>query len=205
MPVIKTTQAPNGASVAFHKIQNLSFNPSTSVVDVNVASWTDEASYLAGHNLVWMWPVDATPALLSDLDGGLATIAPFDSGSVIADNLEGLDAVKVRAWAVIKDKRDNALNSTFIWNDMVFDADGDSQQRIQGAVQLATIAAAAGQEFSIAWTLHDNTTSTLSGADMVNVGLALGQFVQANFAHGVTLRAAINGATTVEEVQAVSW
>jgi len=119
-------------------------------------------------------------------------------------DLRTLEQVKADQWETVKAARDAALNGTFNWNGMVFDADEVSQQRIQGAVQLATLAAS-DPTFTIGWTLHDNTTSTLSGTDLINVGKALGTFVQTIFAKGVSLRAQINAATTAADVKAISW
>lgn len=205
MPVLKSTQAPNGATVSFHKVHHVSYNPANATVSMDIASWTTEASYLAEDNLVWMWNVDASPAILADLNAGLAAVAPFDGGTVVADNIGGLDAVKARAWAAIKDARDSAMFGGFTHDGMSFQSDDVSQRNIQGAVQLATLAAASNQPFSIGWTLTDNTTVSLTGDQMIAVGLALGAFVQAQFSKGVALRAQIEAATTPEEVQAIVW
>ena len=45
----------------------------------------------------------------------------------------------------------------FLGAGSAFDSDRESQARIMGAVQMATLAAAAQQLFTIAWTLADNT------------------------------------------------
>jgi hypothetical protein len=70
---------------------------------------------------------------------------------------------------------------------------------------MAMLAQAGGQPFSIDWTLADNTVRTLSGADMIAVGQALGQHVAACHIKARALREQINAATTVAEVEAVVW
>jgi hypothetical protein len=50
-----------------------------------------------------------------------------------------------------------------------------------------------GPAFSIDWTLADNTVRTLSQADMVNVGLAMGQHIQTQFSKARSLRSQIGG------------
>lgn len=108
-------------------------------------------------------------------------------------------------WLEIKSVRDSLEFGTFIWDSSEFDSTSDAQSRIQGAAQLATLSISAGQPFSIDWTLADNTVRTLSGEDMINVGLALGQHVSSIHAIARVLRASIDSATTKEEVEAVIW
>jgi hypothetical protein len=59
--------------------------------------------------------------------------------------------------------------------------------------------------FVINWILADNTTRTLNQADMIAVGVALGQHVQTQFTKAQALRVAIEAATTPEDVAAVVW
>lgn len=101
--------------------------------------------------------------------------------------------------------RDSKEYGGFSWDGSLFDSDPQSQLRIQGGVQLANMSAMSGQPFSIDWTLADNTVRTLSGADMIAVGMALAAHVQTVHATGRALRAQIEAATTAAEVEAVVW
>lgn len=114
-----------------------------------------------------------------------------------------LEDLKVQQWLTIKAARDEAEFGGFAWDGSVFDSDPQSQSRIQGGVQLATMAAE--QPFSIDWTLADNTVRTLSAPDMIAVGVALGAHVQGVHATARALRAQIEAATTAAEVEAISW
>lgn len=112
---------------------------------------------------------------------------------------------RAQAWSRIKSARESVEFGPFAWGGQTFDGDSESQRRIQGAAQLATLAQATGQPFSIDWTLADNTQATLTAAEMIGVGVALGQHV--NGAHGIarTLRTQIDAATTPEELEAIQW
>jgi len=112
---------------------------------------------------------------------------------------------RAQAWARIKAARESMEFGPFVWDGQTFDGDSESQRRIQGAAQLATLAQATGQPFSIDWTLADNTQATLTATEMIGVGVALGQHV--NGAHGIarTLRTQIDAATTPEELEAIQW
>lgn len=205
MPISKTIVTPTGVPVTFHKAMMAAVDFVKGTVSLDVASWCDESTHNAGAGLVWMWPMAMPLSALADLDAALALSAPFDGGTVVSDLSASLDAEKVRAWARIKDARDTAVAAGFTWDGSKFDSDNLATQRIGDAVTLAMLAASVGQPFSIDWTLFDNTTRTLAGADMIAVGIALGSFVQAAFATGVALRAQINAATTQEAVKAVVW
>lgn len=117
-----------------------------------------------------------------------------------------LGEAKAQQWVVVSAGRDATIFGTLTWNGSVFQIDNDSQQRIQGAVMLAQLAQGAGLNgWTIDWTLADNTVRTLSIADMVAVGLALGSFVQANWNKATTLRAQIEAAQTVDQAAAIVW
>ena len=109
--------------------------------------------------------------------------------------------LKAEKWRNIKANRDAAEHGGFTWDGSVFDSDALSQQRITGAVTLAQMSPA----FTTVWTLKDNSTRTLSAADMFAVGVALGVHVSAQFLQGQLLRAQIDEAATAQEVEAIHW
>jgi hypothetical protein len=112
-----------------------------------------------------------------------------------------LQDIKDVQWALIKQSRTRAEYSGFTWDGSIFDSDAVSQNRITGAVTLAQLSSS----FTIDWTLQNNTVRTLSQTDMLQVGAALGVHVQTQFTKGQALRAQIDAATTVAEVEAVVW
>jgi hypothetical protein len=60
-------------------------------------------------------------------------------------------------------------------------------------------------DFTIDWTLANNSVRNLNGEDLANVGAALGMHVAAQQAKARLLRSQIEAATTVAEVDAVTW
>lgn len=109
--------------------------------------------------------------------------------------------LKATAWATIKAARASAEFGGFVWDGSTFDSDEASQRRLQGLVQLASL----NPSLSIAWTLADNTTRTLSAADALAVGEALASHVAQAFAHGQALRYQLEAATTKAAIEAVQW
>ena len=108
---------------------------------------------------------------------------------------------KAAKWAQIKRARVNAEFGGFTWDGSPFDSDAISQSRIQGVLQLAALI----PDFSIDWTLADNTVRALSGSELAAVGVALWLHVGTQHAKARVLRAQIEAATTADEVDAVVW
>lgn len=116
-----------------------------------------------------------------------------------------LEDLRAERWTVIRQQRDRVEFGGFVWDGSTFDSDAISQSRIQGAAQMASIAAAAGQPFSIDWTLADNTVRQLSGEQMTQVGLAMGQHIASCHAISRALRAQIQAASSASQLDAISW
>lgn len=116
-----------------------------------------------------------------------------------------LQDLKDAKWAEIKAARSAAEFAPFTWDGSSFDANASAIQHISGAVQMALLAQLASQPFSIDWTLFDNTVRTLSGADMIAVGIAAGTHSGAVYDHARVLRDQIEAATTADAVAAVVW
>lgn len=116
-------------------------------------------------------------------------------------DLRTLDEHKAAKWASIKSAREGAEFGPFTWDGSVFDANVTSQQRIAGAVQMASLSAS----FSVNWTLNDNTVRLLSNSQMIAVGTALAYNVSILHQKSRSLREKIDAATSVAEVDAIAW
>lgn len=116
-----------------------------------------------------------------------------------------LAAAQAAKWEEMKAARAAAEYGGFTYNTYTLDSDAGSTQRILGTVTMARIAQAAGQPFQTDWTLADNSVASFTGDEFIALGVALGQHVQAIYAQARARRVAINAATTVEEVAAISW
>lgn len=116
-----------------------------------------------------------------------------------------LDSAKTAKWAEVKQHRDATENGGFVWGGSSFDSTPISQSRIQGAAQLATLAMINNQPFGIDWTLADNSVRTLNAQEMIAVGMAMGQHINACHTRARQLRSLIEAAQTKEEVEAIYW
>ena len=112
-----------------------------------------------------------------------------------------LEEAKLDKWTEIKGNREETEFGSFTKDDLTFQSDSKSQSRIQGAVQRSQ----ADPSISIDWTLADNTTQTFTGTEYIEVGNALSAHVAACHVKATTLRGQINSATTLEEINAITW
>ncbi len=214
MPILKELTVPNGSQCSVHQVLHLETNLTQTPGGLlaRVASYATEQQLLADipayHHapvLVPFTSLDGTD-MIGSIEAVLvaATDSPFVGGSKIAPVTE-LATAKARRWAEIKQLREGHEFGPLEWDGVTFDADERAQLRIMGAVQLATQAVAAGQDFGMDWTLADNTIRRLSAADLVSLGDALGRQVAAAHETARLLRERIEAAQTVEEVSAVGW
>lgn len=125
----------------------------------------------------------------------------FDWISKTWNDPRTLQDLKDAQWTAIKQARSAAEYAGFSWDGSVFDSDAISQNRITGAVTLATLSAS----FSIGWTLKDNTVRTLSAQEMCAVGAALGTHVAMQFYKAQGLRAQIESAADPAALALIVW
>lgn len=112
---------------------------------------------------------------------------------------------KDQKWEEIKRSRDAAINAPLSTPYGVFDADASSRANIANAVLYLQTLEQQGNPGTVDWTLADNTTITLNYTEMSEVGLLLGQRTNAAYDTGRALRAQIDAATTIAEVDAIHW
>lgn len=134
---------------------------------------------------------DDIEALETYLDGTLQLRART------VDNALTFEIAKIELREAVMRRRDRAEFSGCDTGLGRMDTDADSQRKINGSVTMALIAQAAGQPFSIDWTMADNTTVAHDGAAMIAAGVAVGMHVSACHENAIALKAAIEAAADV--------
>lgn len=86
-----------------------------------------------------------------------------------------------------------------------FDADDKAIQRILGAAQAAVVAKQLGQPLSIEWTCADNTTLAMDADMLVEIPVILAQAADTLHQRARSLKAQIDAATSLAEIEAVTW
>lgn len=210
--ITKPLQAPNGASVAFHRVTGVNLSNDLVNLEALVESWPTMADYSTGQEPVARSMLrinaDTMPAastFMGRFKLALVASGSFEGGTVIDPEAASLAAHKTRKWAAMKAKRDEVEFGTFVSGGNVYNATSQSQARIQGAALMATNALAAGVPFSKEWTLANDTVVTLNATQMLQVGMDMAAHISAAHEQGRVLRTAIDAATSIEEVDAVVW
>lgn len=104
----------------------------------------------------------------------------------------------------IKHARSAAEFASFNYNGMTFDGDADAQRRLSGLVSAAKSTIAAGQTFTKEFTLADNSVVQLTAEDFVGIEMAKIWQVDVAFQEYRLKKAAIEAATTIEELEAAT-
>lgn len=86
-----------------------------------------------------------------------------------------------------------------------FDSDEESQGKLNGAVTAALVFQAQGIAFSKDWTLADNSSVTLTGPQMIEVGLTVLGWVDAVHQRSRVLRERLETTITPAAAQAIEW
>lgn len=205
MAIIKDIQLPNGVTGLYHKIVKIETINYGTGLQAQVGSWPTYESYESGIPAIWNHYIEIPILdLYSRTQQYLLLTEPF-TGSTIMPEVSDLEKEKLKKWFEIKLERNRREFGGFTWGGSIFDSDSTAQSRIQGGVQLATIAQASNQPFTINWTLQDNSVIALNGTQMIQVGMALAQHVQTLHETARVLRAQVDAATTVEQIEAINW
>ena len=104
----------------------------------------------------------------------------------------------------LKASRDTKEFGPFIYNGMTFDGDLDAQRRLSGLVSAAKSAIAAGYSFTKDFTLADNSVVQLTAEDFIGIEMAKLWQVDVAFQEFRIKKAAIEAATTIEELEAIT-
>lgn len=113
-----------------------------------------------------------------------------------------LDIAKQHARSKINTARDAEEVAGFTAYGKTFDSDKTSQQRILIAANTAQVV---GSSFTIDWTCADNSVITLDYAQMLGLPVIMAQAGNALHQKARDLKAQIDAATTLEEINAVVW
>lgn len=218
-----TTQTPayDSADRALVAHEVLEFAVSGDTLSITVGSWADadmtgkaQATTKLEYKLAH-WSIELCDQLhdlvMAHPDWtGLEPVRPspvhvFCWDSKMWVDPRSLSDVRATRWADVKLARYAAVTAPIVTEHGTFDASLVAQKSITDAILMLQTLEFLGTPQTIDFTLSDNTTATLTTAQMVQVGLALGAQTQAAYATARGLRAQIEAATTIAEAEVVVW
>lgn len=129
----------------------------------------------------------------------------FDWSSKLWTDPRSFQDLQAAKWADIKASREAAIGAPLATPYGTFDCSLPVQKNITDAVLLLQTLASLGTPATIDFTLANNTTVTLTTAQMVTVGLLMGQRVQIAHITARARRVSIEAATTMGELASITW
>lgn len=211
MPISIVTKSPTGAELAYHVLHKVETSHDFTNALIHLRGYATQQGAERGDPLAWMWqlsaPLDSITSLAPPFIEGLLVSdpgSPFFGGTVIAAETP-IETSRRLKWMQIKRARDAFEFGSFIWNDHTFDSNPISQQRIQGAAQLAMVSQSMSQPFEFNWTLADNSVVVLNGEEMIQVGMVMGAHIGSAHEKSRLLKAQIDAASTAEQVELIHW
>ena len=115
-------------------------------------------------------------------------------------------ARRAAKWAQIKAERTAREFGPLTWDGSVLQADAESKARLAETHRRSLLPQLLGAPpFSVVWPLLNNTTRTLSAAQVAAIIAALADRTDTVHATARSLRAQIDAATTAAQIDAIVW
>lgn len=131
-----------------------------------------------------------------------APAGPYEAPDIFVEG-DSLSDIQARRWRQIKFQRDVAEAGGFETTFGRFDSDAVSQTKLIG---IAVAAQYAQKEWSVTWTLQDNTSVVLKASDVLRVNQCLFGHLNAVHEQGRALRDAIYSPNaTLDSVNSITW
>lgn len=128
-------------------------------------------------------------------------LGPLPNGATLTRPSLSLEEVKVQKIAELKEQRNNEEESPITYKGKLWDFDSKSRDRINAAL----IALMVNKIETIGWTAHDDTTVALTSDDLggiISMAAVRGDSLHTKYRN---LRDMVNSATSIEEIDAISW
>jgi len=154
--------------------------------------------------------VDGVVVAYSAADANKKRKRPFDNATwsnALLDwvDTRTIDKCKSDKRQEMRAARDKKMLGGFKSATLDYDSDTESQAAIQIAVTQALVAKIDNTAFSVVWTLSDDSEVTLDKTAMLKVGKDLQQMLDNAQTKFQARKGAIKAATTVAEVEAITW
>jgi hypothetical protein len=217
--IIKDLIVPNGAAVQFHVLRKLELIYPADGLTLTVQSFADEASFLAGANPLWntihVAPlVGLAMPLYESAESWLIASqqSDFAGGAVVADLSQSLQTAKDRRIVVLKDAcraqivagfQSDALGAVHLYPAKDLD-----QTNLVGSVVASLIAGADTAWVTPFWCADAEGTWAFemhTAGQIQQVGIDSKASILAALSKNEALASTVAPATTIKQVEAVTW
>lgn len=208
MHVYYSSLTPQGVSATIHRLHTVIVRDRE--VELTINSFVDADATMVAWQDIYMMPYEDfanSTYPINVFDYLTSTSGPFPGGAVVHDPSE-LDALKRTMSVRINQLRQATIDNGCDTPAGVMDTNEASRANIQASYTLALAAKMSGEPFSIVWRRLDNTEVTLGADNMIAVARAVFVHVERAMRHSWHLKALVEAATSVEELDAlplVGW
>lgn len=211
--ISKSITDANGLVLSHHKVCKVELSDQGGALMVSLQSWANESSRIEGytpasstHLRIPLELLGSSSNLVSDLSLAITVAGPFSGGQVVSDSTGTVENARARKNAEINAERLKANRSTFTFAGKQIACDELSRGDIDGINGDVSLTGNLPPGWPGAWKAVDNSYVAIPDLEtwkgfyraMVTQGMT-------NFAHAQALKALVDSATTVEEVNAIYW
>lgn len=215
MPIIFNAKAANGITVGFHKAVKLEVDLERDIAIVSVSSFTDEQSYLEGLPIAWMWNINipvnllsAQGTLLEDIETALVEMetSPFLLGQIVIDGTLDLSVIKSKKLKEINRSRLAANQSFFEYQGEQIAFDQLSFIDIMSTNGYISLTNQMPPDWLGGWLTKDGSFIPIGTVEeWIVFYTAMYQKGRANFLYSQSLKAQLQAAQTVPEIESIIW
>lgn len=204
------TAEGSGVAVEHHAIARAELAGDLTSLVVMIEQWPNEQARINRSTPSGYWrlqidlrSLDMSRGLPAAVRAAVLADRAFTGGSWAPGSDDTVATAKARRWSAIKAERRRHVAGTFT-------AAGKTYNCNREAITLAThgamlAKAALDLTWTKTWTLADNTSATLTADQVLTVARAFDDYIGALWVTGRTLRAQIAAATTIAQVEAITW
>ena len=203
MYIFQEAETPQGATANCHRVHRVEIADGKVVVTLNsFATETSDMLIWQDNHEIPMVSFAAGNYPENVYDYLTGNTGPFSGAAVIAEQDE-LTKLKLTKGVSINTLREKKIADGCTTPSGIVDTDEVSVRNIMATYQVAVLAMMTSSPFEADWRLKNNTSVTLSAAEMIAMGNAVLARTKACYEHSWSLKSDIEAATSAEEVNLV--
>ena len=213
MPIIKNITIDSGLVVTYHRVISVvtTMHLGSEMVIASVQSWVDKARADNGEDgnfSSYQVAITPQPGMVAKAEQALvsdSTCSLF--GGVVTPDviLSDLDKAKTKKKAEVASARNVEMYADKTTTLGTFGSTDSDNNKLSIAIQVTQLAAAAGQPAECGYKTVDGVYSVYTLAQLEQIALEIAAQVLPLYQKESGLVAQVDAATTVEEVQSITW
>ena len=213
MPITKNIILDSGLVVTYHRVRSVvtTMHLGAEMVIASVLSWVDKARADNGEDgnfSSYQVAITPQPGMVAKAEQALVadSTCPLFGGTVTPDIIvSDLDKAKTKKKAEVASARNVEMYADKTITLGVFGSTESDNNKLSIAIQVTQLAAAAGQPAECGYKDVSGVYSVYTLAQLEQIALEIAAQVLPLYEKESGLVAQVDAATTVEEVQSITW